>query len=90
MANAILKIKIMPESIETNLKNLLKNLKTKIKEVGGILADSEEQEIAFGLKTLIITIMWPEEKDTSIIEDVLKSIKGVSNIDILDYRREFG
>jgi translation elongation factor EF-1beta len=50
----------------------------------------EEKPIAFGLKAVMMKMAWPEEKDTSIIEDKLTSINQVSSVNIEDYRRAFG
>ncbi|MEM4270812.1 MAG: hypothetical protein QXO70_01810, partial [Candidatus Pacearchaeota archaeon] len=50
----------------------------------------EEQDIAFGLKAIIVTIAWPEEKNTDIAENKLKEITGVSSTEIIDYRRAIG
>jgi len=89
-AVAAIKIKVMPDSIDTNLEEIKNHAKKKIESEKGILSSFEEQPIAFGLKTLILTLAWPEAKDTSILEDHIKSIPGVSNADIIDYRRALG
>jgi len=89
-AIAAIKIKVMPESIETDFEKIKVEAKKRIESEKGILSSFEEQPIAFGLKALIITLAWPEAKDTSILEDHIKSIEGVSNADIIDYRRALG
>ena len=89
MTDAAVKIKIMPESLDTNLKEIEKVVKSKLEKEGAIINKTEEQDIAFGLKALIITFGWPEKKDTSIIEDKAK-VKGVNSVQIIDYRRAFG
>jgi elongation factor 1-beta len=89
-AVAAIKIRIMPESIETNLDEIKVHAKKKIEAEKGILSSFEEQPIAFGLKALVITLAWPEAKDTSILEETIKSIEGVSQADIIDYRRAIG
>lgn len=90
MATAILKLKIMPDSPETDLgaieekaKSALENFKAKIHSV-------EKEPIAFGLVALIITVVWPEEIGTDEAERALKSIESVSSVEIIDYRRAFG
>jgi len=85
-----LKIKILPKSPETNLDEIKTKIQEKIQNLGAKLNSSEEQEIAFGLKALILTIAWPENKDTDLVENTLSKIQGVSSIEILDYRRSFG
>jgi len=79
----------MPESIDTDLNEIRKQAEEKlIKEKG--VPRFEEQEVAFGLKLLMITTTWPEEKDTDLAENLIKSIPGVSQADIIDYRRAIG
>ena len=50
----------------------------------------EIQDIAFGLKAIMMKFAWKEEKDTSIIEDALSKIENVYSVQIVDYRRAFG
>ena len=93
MATAILKIKLMPESLETDLEKIKQEVESKIKEHGGAMNPTtpfEEQPIAFGLKALIATFAWPEEKDTDLAENSLREIAGVSSIETIDYRRAVG
>ena len=89
MAIAILKIKVMPEQ-KYDLEKLKKEIQDKISQAKGSVNKIEEEEVAFGLKCLIATIAWPEEKNTEEAEQAIKNIKGVSSLDIIDYRRAFG
>lgn len=89
MGIAILKIKIMPEQ-GSNLEDLKAKIKEKIEKVNGEVNAIEEQEVAFGLKSLIVTIAWPEEQGTEKAEEAVSNIKSVSSLDIIDYRRAFG
>lgn len=88
MAVVGVKIKILPENPEA-IESLKAGIEAKLKEAGAIKINSiEEEPIAFGLKSLIVTFAWPEEKDTSLIENL--KIKGLSSLEIIDYRRAFG
>ena len=89
MGDALLQIKIMPEQ-DTDLEQLKEKVKEKVSSVKGTLSKIEEQEIAFGLKALIATILWPEEQATDLAENAIRDTEGVSSIDTLDYRRAFG
>ena len=80
----------MPESPDTNLKELEKKVSENLKELGGIINKVEEEPIAFGLKAICITIARDEEKDTEILETELEKIEGVSSAKIIDYRRAIG
>jgi len=91
MGTAALKIRIMPESPESNLEAI----KSKAKEIcvkhNKVLVHSiEEEEIAFGLKAIILTLVWPEELDQSVVEDELAEIPEVNSVEVIDYRRVIG
>ena len=90
MAVTALKLKVMPENPETDLGKVRAEAEKKLEDAGAQNISFEEQEIAFGLKALIITMAWPEEKDTDIAENKAREIKGVSSVEIIDYRRAFG
>jgi len=89
MGVAALKLKIMPSSPEVNLNDLKVKVEEALKKAGAIrIEKTEEEEIAFGLKALIVTIAWPEEKETSEAESI--EVEDVSSVQIIDYRRAFG
>ena len=90
MAMTALKIKIMPESPETNLGAIKDAASVLLSKEGALNISFEEEPIAFGLKALIITMAWPEQLDTDKAENILKSIEKVSSVEIIDYRRAFG
>ncbi len=90
MAMTILKLKIMPKSPETDFRKIKTELEEKLKKFEAKIHSSEEQPVAFGIKALIVTIAWPEEKSTEEgVEDFLH-IEEVSSIDVIDFRRAFG
>ena len=91
MAVVAIKIKVLPESPETNLDEMKKELEKTLMNIGALKINSiTEEPIAFGLSALIVFLAWPEEKDTSLIEEAIKAIKDVSSEEIIDYRRAFG
>jgi len=90
MGITALKIRIMPESLDVNLEEIKKKAEEKIIKLGGKISSSNEENVAFGLKALILTLVWPEEKDTGIVESEIAEIDGVSSAQIIDYRRAFG
>lgn len=91
MGTAILQIKIMPEGVDTDLEAIKAEVVKKLeKENIKSTPRFEEQPIAFGLKALMVTTIWPEEKDTDLAADLMKTIPGVSQADITDYRRAIG
>jgi translation elongation factor aEF-1 beta len=89
MTLAILQIKIMPKQ-NSDLEKIKSVLEETARAAGGRVDKIEEQEIAFGLKALVVTLAWPEEEGTEKAEQAILSINGVSSVDIIDYRRAFG
>jgi len=83
-------VKIMPESPETDL-DIVKGKVTEVLEAEGAKNISyEEKPLAFGLKELHTKMAWPEEQETETIIEKVKTVEGVSEADIIDYRRAFG
>jgi len=87
---AVLKLKVMPESPDTDLSKIKIEIEEKAKKFNAKLHSIEEEPIAFGLKALIITFAWPEEQSSDEgVEEFLR-IEGISSIDVIDFRRAFG
>lgn len=84
------KIKIMPESLETGLVKIEEEVKRMMERNDVKNPKFEVQPIAFGLKTLIVLFGWPEEKEFEGFENSLVKIKGVSSIEVVDMRRAIG
>jgi elongation factor 1-beta len=83
-------VKIMPSSPETNLEEIKTNASKIMESEGAQNISFEIQEVAFGLKTIMMKMAWPEEKSTDIIENQLSEIENVSSVKLEDYRRAFG
>jgi elongation factor 1-beta len=91
MAVVAIQIKVMPSSPDEDIPALREEIQVVLKRAGAIRIEKiEEQEIAFGLKAIIVTVAWPEEKETSEAQTAIESIEGISSTDIIDYRRAFG
>ena len=91
MANVIIKLKIMPEGVETDLKALAVKVGEKIKKAGGEQVSHIEEPIAFGLKALIFTFLRDEKKGSSEpLEKELEEMKEVNSAEVVDVRRAFG
>ncbi len=90
MGVALVKLKVMPESLETNLEEL----KEKIKEILGSDVDSEitfeEEPIAFGLKALIAGFALDESKEIDPIQAKLTALEDIKSAEVSDFRRAFG
>lgn len=91
MADVIVKIKVMPESPEVNLKDLIENIKKKITAFGGETHKVEEEPIAFGLVALNIIFIYDEKKgDSESLEKDIETIDKVQSVEVTDVRRAFG
>jgi translation elongation factor aEF-1 beta len=87
MGIVISKIRIMPEGLETDLEELKTQAREIVSSKKGFNISFEEQEIAFGLKAIIVKFDLNENEDMDTIEEALKAIPKVSSIDIIDFRR---
>lgn len=84
------KLKLMPESPDSDLKAIEEKAKKIIEKKGGKGVHFEEEPIAFGLKAVIVMFEWPEEKELEEIENQLGNIDGVSSEEMIDLRRAIG
>lgn len=87
MGIAGIKIKIMPESLESNLEEIKEKAKAIVEEKGGKNREYEEEPIAFGLKAIIAFFELSEDIEPGKIEEALNSLEGVSSARIIDMRK---
>lgn len=90
MAKAILTVKLMMESPETDVNEIEKKAKETVESLGGEFGKSEIEPVAFGLKALNVIFIADEDKGSEVFEDGLGKIEGVSNATVVDYRRAIG
>jgi len=90
MSIVAVKIKIMPDSPETDIMKIEKNVKSILEKNGVKNPNFEVQPIAFGLNALIIMFGWPEEKELEGLEEELKEIKEIGSVQVIDIRRAIG
>lgn len=90
MATAIITIKLMMDSPETDLKAVEEKAKEAIKENGGEFYKTEVEEVAFGLKALNLVFTCNEQLGSDLFEDKLGQVEGVSNAQCTDFRRTIG
>ena len=92
MANAVVTIKIMPESPETDLAKLEAAAKEKIRGFAGEGETKTEIEpIAFGLKALKIIFVMDEEKGSpDPVAEEIQDLEGVNSAEVVDVRRAIG
>ena len=90
MGIVAVKIKIMPEGVDSNLEEIKKQAKALVEKLGGKNCQISEEPIAFGLNALIVFFAWQEEKELESLEQKLSKIKNVSSVQVIDMRRAFG
>ncbi|MFT4311022.1 MAG: elongation factor 1-beta [Candidatus Woesearchaeota archaeon] len=92
MANAIVTIKIMPESPETDLKALAEKTKVFMKEFSG--KDEfkvEEKPVAFGIKSLNITFVMDEQLGSpEELEKKIAALDEVTSAETINVTRAVG
>ncbi|MFQ6055028.1 MAG: elongation factor 1-beta [Methanosarcinales archaeon] len=87
MGEVAAKIKIMPESIETDLNALKEELKEILPE-NAKLHGFREEPIAFGLKALIAVVLVDDaEGGTEKVEQSFSKINGVSSVQVVEVGR---
>jgi elongation factor 1-beta len=88
MGDVAAKIKIMPESVDTDLAELKEKLKSVIPAGADLHGDIVEEPIAFGLKALIVTlIVNDEEGGTEAAEEAFAKVSGVENVQVMEAYR---
>ena len=90
MSVVAVKIKIMPDSPESDMKKIEKGVKAILEKNGVKNPKFEVQPIAFGLKALIMMFGWPEDKQLEELEEKLKKIASVGSVQVIDIRRAIG
>ncbi len=90
MGIALIKIKIMPESIEADLKKIKKKSEFIISKNHGKNIKIETEPIAFGLNALIAGFARDETLDSDNLLKELQKTKEVSSVEIIDFRRAIG
>lgn len=91
MAQAIVTIKIMPDSPEVDLEKVKESVEKELLSFETELGKYEIQPVAFGLKALIVYFVVDESKGSvDPIEEALKKIDGVNSVEVTDVRRALG
>lgn len=88
MSEVAVKIKVMPKSIDTDLSLLGENIRKILPKGSKIYGDYKIEPIAFGLNSLILTILINDDKgEIDSIENAIKNVSDVENIQILEMGR---
>ncbi len=87
MGSVNIRLKVMPSSPEVNFEEIKARLTEKLESEGGKGCSFEEEPIAFGLKAIIATFIYPEEKEFEPVENELGKLENVSSVQVIDMRR---
>ena len=88
MARVMVSLKIFPSDIVADMNGLKETIKESLQGKATIYKFDEEP-VAFGLIALIVHILIPEEASGTMdeVERRLKSIDGISEVEVLVSRR---
>lgn len=95
MATAVVTVRIMPESPETDLTEIQKKVQEEIRKFTGRRDPADQrptiEPIAFGLKALNIIFTMDEKLGSpDSIEGKITAIEGVQSFEVTDVRRAIG
>lgn len=92
MGKAIVTIKIMPVSPDTDLAKLEENTQTIVQKFANNTDTKFEQKpVAFGLKSLNVTFIMDESLGSpETLEKELDSLEEVNSVETIDVRRAVG
>ncbi|MFN4337092.1 MAG: elongation factor 1-beta [Candidatus Nitrosocaldus sp.] len=88
MGRLIARVKIMPADVDVNLDTLVEKVKGSMPD--GIQVKRYNKEpIAFGISALILDMVMDEDTaSTDSLEDRLRSIDGVGEVEVVSMSRE--
>jgi translation elongation factor aEF-1 beta len=81
------KYKLMPESPSVNLKVIEESAKKIVDDFGGKNKEYAIEEIAFGLKAVIVFFFYPDDKNIDSMEGKLAQIENVASVQLIDMRK---
>lgn len=90
MGNVIVKIKMMPDSPKADLTKIEEDAKALLEKNEAKNIGFEQEPIAFGLKAIYASFIWPEEKELENLEQEFRKINSVQSAEISDMRRAIG
>lgn len=81
----------MPLNREVNMDKLSARVQEKVKAFSGNDGEVKLEPVAYGLNSIRILFIYSEDKgDTEPLEKEIKTIDGVSSIEVIDVRRAIG
>lgn len=90
MGTALITLKLMPSSPQTDLEKIKVEVIKIVEKEKGKNPRFEIEPIAFGLKALKVFFDLNEDYELEPIENSLAKIKDVNSVQVVDMRRAFG
>ena len=90
MGFVVVQMKMMPDSPSADLKAIEAKAEEIVLSIHKTIVKIEEEEIAFGLKAMILSFAWNDAIETEKVEAELQKIENVSSVETLDIRKAFG
>ena len=90
MGYTAIKMRIMPAAPDIDLELIKKQISALLEENKVQHSSFVEENIAFGLKAIILTFEWPEEKELEPFEEKVRGFELISSAEIIDMRRAIG
>lgn len=88
MARLVARIRIMPADAESNLNNVVNSMKSSMPE-GMEMKGHAIEPIAFGLKAVVGDFVLEDaEGQMDKLEDSIKNIEGVGEIEVMNISRQ--
>jgi translation elongation factor aEF-1 beta len=81
------KYKLMPESTEVDLNEIQESAKNIVEGFGGTNKEYSIEDIAFGLKAVIVFFFYPDDKNIDTMEEKLSKIPNVASAQLIDMRK---
>jgi elongation factor 1-beta len=81
MADVVMKLKIMPKDVETDLDSIYEEVQ-RVRGKKIEIRDKKVQPIAFGLKALLLMAVMPDEG--SIGDEFVERIKGIEGVESVE------
>jgi elongation factor 1-beta len=87
LAKVLVVFKIFPEGVEVDLNKLKRKIQSSL-PTNISIHKFEDEPIAFGLVAIIAYVLLPEEDgNVDLVEDSIKAVNGVSEIETIMVRR---
>lgn len=88
MGRVVMIVRVMPSDSDVNLDALLEEIKSKLPP-GFRLVSTGREPIGFGMESLLVGFSVPEEEGvTDRLEDYLRAIEGVGEVQVEALSRE--